>query len=65
MVVDHSLSSIGRVAPDAPPALLRLLSASMMTQPEPSGVVPKFQPTKFAVLLNCAVVSPVTPGASS
>src|ERR1700752_5311406 len=60
MVDDHSLSSIGRVAPAAPFALLRLPSTSTITHPEPPGVVPKFQPAavKFAALPNCAVESP-------
>src|SRR5271155_727318 len=67
MVVEYSLSSIGRVAP---PALLRLPSASTMTQQAPlvaqdgpPGVAPNFQPEKFDALPNWAVMRPLTPGA--
>src|SRR5271155_2129459 len=66
MVVEYSLSSIGRVAPAAPPALLRLPSTSTITQQGPPvaqdgppGVAPKFQPEKFDALPNRAVVRPV------
>jgi hypothetical protein len=64
MVFDHSLSSIGRVAPAASFALFSVPSVSTMTQQAPSphelppGTLPKLQPEKLLAVANWLVVSP-------